>query len=59
VRGGDAKGVPWRVAIGNFKLSGVLLAYLPDAMGKMLKRGMGWSFKDHARDRRAGDRQKR
>jgi len=22
----------------------VLLAYLPDAMGKMLKRGMGWSF---------------
>jgi NADPH:quinone reductase-like Zn-dependent oxidoreductase len=22
----------------------VRLAYLPDAMGKMLKRGMGWSF---------------
>ena len=22
----------------------MLLAYLPDAMGKMLKRGMGWSF---------------
>src|SRR5207244_12981790 len=36
--------VPRRVAIGNFKLCGVLLAYLPDAMGKMLKRGMGWSL---------------
>jgi NADPH:quinone reductase len=36
--------VPRRVAIGNFKLCGVLLAYVPDAMGKMLKRGMGWSF---------------
>jgi len=36
--------VPRRVALGNFKLCGVLLAYLPDAMGKMLKRGMGWSF---------------
>ena len=36
--------VPRRVAIGNFKLCGVLLAYPPDAMGKMLKRGMGWSF---------------
>ena len=22
----------------------MLLAYLPDAMGKMLKRGMGWSL---------------
>src|SRR5207245_8962228 len=36
--------VPRRVAIGNFKLCGVLLAYLPDAMRRMLKRGMGWSF---------------
>ena len=36
--------VPRRVAIGNFKLCGVLLAYMPAAMRKMLKRGMGWSF---------------
>src|SRR5262245_26233448 len=36
--------VPRRVALGNFKLCGVLLAYVPEAMGAMLKRGMGWSF---------------
>jgi NADPH:quinone reductase len=36
--------VPRRVALGNFKLCGVLLAYVPQAMGAMLKRGMGWSF---------------
>jgi NADPH2:quinone reductase len=36
--------VPRRVALGNLKLCGVLLAYLPEAMGKMLKRGMGWSL---------------
>ena len=36
--------VPRRVALGNFKLCGVLLAYVPEAMGTMLKRGMGWNF---------------
>jgi len=36
--------VPRRVALGNLKLCGVLLAYVPQAMGAMLKRGMGWSF---------------
>jgi len=36
--------VPRRVALGNLKLCGVLLAYVPEAMGEMLKRGMGWSF---------------
>src|SRR4029077_16281404 len=36
--------VPRRVALGNLKLCGVLLAYVPEAMGAMLKRGMGWSF---------------
>jgi NADPH:quinone reductase len=36
--------VPRRVALGNMKLCGVLLAYVPEAMGTMLKRGMGWSF---------------
>ena len=36
--------VPRRVAIGNFKLCGVLLAYMPDDLAKMLKRGMGWNF---------------
>ena len=36
--------VPRRVALGNMKLCGVLLAYVPETMGTMLKRGMGWSF---------------
>ena len=36
--------VPRRVALGNFKLCGVLMAYVPDEMGKMLKKGMGWNF---------------
>jgi NADPH2:quinone reductase len=36
--------VPRRVALGNFKLCGVLLAYAQDDMARMLKQGMGWSF---------------
>jgi NADPH:quinone reductase len=36
--------VPRRVALGNFKLCGVLLAYAQDDVVKLLKRGMGWSF---------------
>ena len=36
--------VPRRVAAGNFKLCGVLLAYVPDEMRRMLKKGMGWNF---------------
>jgi NADPH:quinone reductase-like Zn-dependent oxidoreductase len=40
--------VPRRVALGNFKLCGVLLAYAQDDMAKMLKQGMGWSFASSA-----------
>jgi NADPH:quinone reductase len=36
--------VPRRIALGNLKLCGVLLAYAGADMGKLLKRGMGWSF---------------
>ena len=36
--------VPRRIAVGNFKLCGVLLAYVPDDTRKMLKSGMGWNF---------------
>ena len=36
--------VPRRVAAGNFKLCGVLLAYAPEGMARMLKKGMGWNF---------------
>jgi NADPH2:quinone reductase len=36
--------VPRRIALGNMKLCGVLLAYADDGMATMLKRGMGWSF---------------
>ncbi len=36
--------VPRRVAAGNFKLCGVLLAYAPEATAKLLKKSMGWNF---------------
>jgi NADPH2:quinone reductase len=36
--------VPRRVALGNAKLCGVLLAYAQEDMATLLKRGMGWSF---------------
>lgn len=36
--------VPRRLALANAKLCGVLLAYVPDEMSLMLKKGMGWSF---------------
>ncbi len=36
--------VPRQVAAGNLKLCGVLMAYVPDEVGKMLKKGMGWNF---------------
>jgi NADPH2:quinone reductase len=36
--------VPRRVALGNFKLCGVLLAYAEPAMSEMLKTAMGWNF---------------
>src|SRR5262249_46682975 len=36
--------VPRRIALGSFKLCGVLLAYAQDDMATMLKKGMGWSF---------------
>lgn len=36
--------VPRRIALGNFKLCGVLLAYAPADLAQMLKTGMGWNF---------------
>ncbi len=36
--------VPRRVALGNFKLCGVLLAYADPAMSNLVKTAMGWNF---------------
>jgi NADPH2:quinone reductase len=36
--------VPRRIALGNFKLCGVLLAYQQPEMAEMLKTAMGWNF---------------
>jgi NADPH2:quinone reductase len=36
--------VPRRIALGNFKLCGVLLAYAQPAMSEMVKTAMGWNF---------------
>ena len=36
--------VPRRLLAGNLRLCGVLLAYAPDAIAPMLKKGMGWNF---------------
>ena len=36
--------VPRRLALGNFKLCGVLLAYAEDDMAQMVKTAMGWNF---------------
>lgn len=36
--------VPRRVALGNFKLCGVLLAYQPPEVAEMVKTAMGWNF---------------
>jgi NADPH2:quinone reductase len=36
--------VPRRVAAGNFKLCGVLLAYANAAVAPLMKKGMGWNF---------------
>ena len=36
--------VPRRIALGNFKLCGVLLAYAEPAMSEMVKTAMGWNF---------------
>ena len=36
--------VPRRIALGNFKLCGVLLAYQPSDAVEFLKTGMGWNF---------------
>lgn len=40
--------VPRRIALGNFKLCGVLLAYAQPAMAEMLKTAMGWNFASDA-----------
>ncbi len=36
--------VPRRVAAGNFKLCGVLLAYASEAIAPVMKKAMGWNF---------------
>jgi NADPH2:quinone reductase len=36
--------VPRRVALGNFKLCGVLLAYAPPELAELVKDAMGWNF---------------
>ncbi|MFK8018609.1 MAG: zinc-binding alcohol dehydrogenase family protein [Pseudomonadales bacterium] len=36
--------VPRRIALGNFRLCGVLLAYADDASGAFIKEAMGWNF---------------
>ena len=36
--------VPRRLMGANLKLCGVLLAYAPEPMAKLLKKGMGWNF---------------
>ncbi|MFK7732990.1 MAG: zinc-binding alcohol dehydrogenase family protein [Pseudomonadales bacterium] len=36
--------VPRRIALGNFRLCGVLLAYADDATGPFIKEAMGWNF---------------
>jgi NADPH:quinone reductase len=36
--------VPRRIALGNFKLCGVLLAYQTPEMSEMVKTAMGWNF---------------
>jgi len=36
--------VPRRLAVGNFKLCGVLMAYAPEPLAQMMKKGMGWNF---------------
>jgi NADPH2:quinone reductase len=36
--------VPRRVMVGNLKLCGVLLAYAPEPMAKLMKKGMGWNL---------------
>ena len=36
--------VPRRLALGNLKLCGVLLAYAEDDMAAMVKTAMGWNF---------------
>ncbi|MBF6555805.1 MAG: zinc-binding dehydrogenase [Acidimicrobiales bacterium] len=36
--------VPRRVALGNFKLCGVLLAYATEEMSALVKTSMGWNF---------------
>jgi NADPH2:quinone reductase len=40
--------VPRRLALGNFKLGGVLLNYADDGMVQLLKQGMGWNVAPRA-----------
>jgi NADPH2:quinone reductase len=40
--------VPRRIAAGNFSLCGVLMAYAPEPLARMLKKSMGWNFASDA-----------
>ena len=43
--------VPRTVMMGNLHLCGVLLAYAPEPVAKMMKKGMGWNFVSDERGR--------
>ncbi len=47
--------VPRRLALGNLKLGGVLLAYADEAMAGFLKTAMGWNFAPAALGQRITD----
>ena len=40
--------LPRRIAAGNFSLCGVLMAYAPEPLARMLKKSMGWNFASDA-----------
>jgi len=40
--------VPRAISTGNFKLCGVMLAYVTETAGKTMKRGLGWNFVDRS-----------
>lgn len=40
--------VPRQLSLGNFKLCGVMLSYVPDVAGPMMKRHLGWNMCPHS-----------
>jgi len=45
--------IPRRLAVGNLKLCGVLLAYADEAVAPLMKKAMGWNFCPNALGTRA------